>query len=81
MSEKVVYELPFPWLRGKSKVALIAQIHKYGITYGAGDYGLNHLGDTDCCCDPDQIKGFSNWIRNTRTNVIIFNENIQERRF
>jgi len=66
---------------------LIFQIHKYGMTYGAGDYGLNHLGDTDCCCGLDKIEGFSNWnhnnfaywIRNNRTNVIIFNNAIREK--
>jgi DNA repair photolyase len=65
---------------------LINQIHNYGMTYGAGDYGLNHLGDTDCCCGIDKIEGFSNWnhnnfsnwIKNNRTNVIIFNDKIQE---
>ena len=65
---------------------LIEQIHQYGMTYGAGDYGLNHLGDTDCCCGLDKIEGFSNWnhnnfsnwIKNTRTNVIIFNKVVQE---
>jgi hypothetical protein len=56
------------------------------MTYGAGDYGLNHLGDTDCCCGLDKIEGFSNWnhnnfsnwIRNNRTNVIIFDKSIRE---
>lgn len=65
---------------------LIEQIHKNGMTYGAGDYGLNHLGDTDCCCGLDKIEGFSNWnhnnfsnwIRNNRTNVIIFDTAIRE---
>jgi hypothetical protein len=65
---------------------LIEQIHKHGMTYGAGDYGLNHLGDTDCCCGLDKIPGFStwnknnfsNWIKNNRTNVIIFNNSIEE---
>jgi len=65
---------------------LIEQIHTNGMTYGAGDYGLNHLGDTDCCCGLDKIQGFSNWhhnnfsnwIRNNRTNVIIFNKAVQD---
>ena len=64
---------------------LIEQIHKYGMTYGAGDYGLNHLGDTDCCCGVDIIEGFSNWsknnfsnwIRNNRTNVIMLSESVR----
>jgi DNA repair photolyase len=61
---------------------LIEQIHKYGMTFGAGDYGLNHLGDTSCCCGIDKIDGFQNWnknnfaywIQNNRTNVIILDE-------
>lgn len=65
---------------------LIDKIHKAGMTYGAGDYGLNHLGDTDCCCGIDRISGFSNWhkgnfsyiIKNNRTNVIKFNEGIRD---
>jgi DNA repair photolyase len=49
---------------------LIRAIHRFGMTYGAGDYGLNHLGDTDCCCGIDSIKGFSNWFRGNFSNVI-----------
>jgi len=63
---------------------LIEQIHKNGMTYGAGDYGLNHLGDTNCCCGLDKIEGFSTWnkinfsniIRNSRTNVIMFDDEL-----
>ena len=57
-------------------------IHKFGMTYGAGDYGLHHLGDTDCCCGIDKLEGFSNWlhgnfgyvIKNSRSNYIEFSE-------
>ena len=64
---------------------LIEEIHRFGMTYGAGDYGLNHLGDTDCCCGLDKIVGFSNWnkqnfsnwIRNSRTNVLLFDDEIR----
>lgn len=63
---------------------LIEKIHMYGMTYGAGDYGLNHLGDTNCCCGLDNIEGFGAWnkinfsniIRNSRTNVIIFDNDL-----
>lgn len=40
---------------------IINSIRNHGMTYGAGDYGLNHLGDTDCCCGIDNIPGFNNW--------------------
>lgn len=61
---------------------LISAIHQYGMAYGAGDYGLNHLGDTDCCCGIDRLEGFSNWfqgnfanvIRNSRSDCIKFDE-------
>jgi DNA repair photolyase len=61
---------------------LINAIHKSGMTYGAGDYGLNHLGDTDCCCGIDKLKGFSNWfkgnfaniIKNSKSNYVTFSE-------
>jgi len=40
------------------------------MTYGSADYGLNHLGDTGCCCGIDNIEGFSNWFRGNISNVI-----------
>lgn len=49
---------------------LIDSIHKWGMTYGAGDYGLNHLSDTACCCGIDKKKGFSNWFQGNLGNVI-----------
>jgi len=49
---------------------VINAIHQYGMTYGSGDYGLNHLGDTDCCCGIDNLDGFSNWFKGNFTNVI-----------
>lgn len=55
------------WNKMKS---LIHSIHKYGMTYGAGDYGLNHLGDTNCCCGIDSRKGFSNWFKGNFSNII-----------
>lgn len=42
---------------------VINTIHKYRLTYGSADYGLNHLGDTDCCCGVDKIRGFSNYYK------------------
>lgn len=42
---------------------IINSIHKSGMTYGAGDYGLNHLGDTQCCCGIDKFEGFENYFR------------------
>jgi len=72
--------------RWESLQPVIKQIRAYGMTYGAGDYGLNHLGDTDCCCGIDRVPGFSNWfhgniafyLRNNRTNVIIFDQSAFE---
>jgi len=49
---------------------IIERIHKYGMTYGAGDYGLNHLGDTSCCCGIDNVAGFNNWFRGNFSNII-----------
>jgi hypothetical protein len=40
------------------------------MTYGAGGYGLNHLGDTGCCCGVDRVRGFSGWFRGNFANVI-----------
>lgn len=57
---------------------LIESIHNNGMTYGAADYGLNHLGDSNCCCGIDMVNGFSNWykgnipylIRRSKSNFI-----------
>ena len=49
---------------------IIAAIRNSGMTYGAADYGLNHLGDTDCCCGIDNVKGFSNWFHGNISNII-----------
>jgi len=54
---------------------IIETIHRYNMSYGSGDYGLNHLGDTDCCCGIDKIKGFSNWFSGNFSNVIRHNVN------
>lgn len=49
---------------------VVASIRDQGMTYGAGDYGLNHLGDTDCCCGLNKKRGFENWFRANFANVI-----------
>jgi len=49
---------------------LIASIRRFGMTYGSADYGLNHLGDTDCCCGIDNLAGFTNWFNGNFANVI-----------
>ena len=57
-------------LKWENLQPIINSIHQGGMTYGAGDYGLHHLGDTDCCCGIDRVKGFSNWFRGNFANVI-----------
>ena len=42
---------------------IINSLHEHNLTYGAGDYGLNHLGDTDCCCGVDKVLGFSDFFK------------------
>jgi len=54
----------------KNLQPIINTIHQHGMTYGAGDYGLNHLGDADCCCGIDKLDGFSNWFKGNFSNVI-----------
>ena len=49
---------------------LINQIHQYKMTYGSADYGLNHLGDTDCCCGLDLFNGFENWFKGNFAYII-----------
>jgi hypothetical protein len=49
---------------------IIDSIHRYAMTYGAGDYGLNHLGDTACCCGIDEIPGFNHWLKGNFSNII-----------
>lgn len=49
---------------------IINSIHKRKLTYGAGDYGLHHLGDTDCCCGIDKLDGFNNWFKGNISNII-----------
>jgi len=47
-----------------------AATRKNGMTFGAADYGLTHLGDTRCCCGVDNLKGFSQWFKGSLSNVI-----------
>lgn len=49
---------------------VISSINEYGMTYGAGDYGLNHLSDTDCCCGISHINGFGSWFNGNLANVL-----------
>lgn len=49
---------------------VISTIHNYGMTYGAADYGLSHLGDSDCCCGISSLKGFENWFTGNFSNII-----------
>jgi len=49
---------------------LIKSIRECGMTYGSADYGLNHMGDTDCCCGIDDVAGFGNWFRGNFSNII-----------
>lgn len=49
---------------------IVDAIHKYRMTYGAGDYGLHHLGDTACCCGIDCVPGFEKWYRANFANII-----------
>ncbi len=49
---------------------VIQSIHDNRMTFGAGDYGLNHLGDTDCCCGIDVVDGFSEWFHPNMAYVI-----------
>ncbi len=46
------------------------QIRLCGMTYGAGDYGLNHLSDTQCCCGIDKYAGFINCFRGNIPGLI-----------
>lgn len=71
-----------PELKWEELQPMISEIHKYGMTYGAGDYGLNHLSDTDSCCGIDSIPGFSQWfhanipyiIKKSNAALITFDE-------
>lgn len=49
---------------------LISTIRRHGMTYGSADYGLNHLGDTACCCGVSELPGFSNWFKGNIASVI-----------
>ena len=49
---------------------VIEAIHNNGMTYGAGDYGLHHLGDTRCCCGVDGLRGFGNWFKGSIANLL-----------
>lgn len=61
---------------------VINSIHNNGLTYGAADYGLTHLGDTNCCCGLDKLSGFSNYfksnfsyfIRNSKSKFLFFGD-------
>jgi len=49
---------------------IVNKIHDCEMSYGSGDYGLNHLGDTNCCCGIDKYNGFSNWFKGNFSNII-----------
>jgi len=49
---------------------IIAAIRGEGMTYGAADYGLYHLGDTHCCCGLSKMPGFENYFRANITTAI-----------
>ena len=49
---------------------LIVAIHSENLTYGAADYGLLHLGDTDMCCGISTLAGFENWHKGNIAYVI-----------
>ena len=49
---------------------VIESIHDHGMTYGSGDYGLNHMGDTECCCGIDKVVGFSGWFQGNFSHVL-----------
>lgn len=61
---------------------IISSIHQNKSTYGAGDYGLNHLGDTNCCCGIDKLPKFSSYfksnfayfIRNSNKRVLLWRD-------
>ncbi len=58
---------PFKW---DNLQPVITALRQHGMTYGSGDYGLNHMGDTDCCCGIDQLEGFGKWFKGNFANVI-----------
>lgn len=49
---------------------VIDAIRRNGMTYGSGDYGLNHLGDTACCCGIDDLPGFTGWFDGNFSNLL-----------
>jgi DNA repair photolyase len=49
---------------------IVAAIHSGNMTFGAGDYGLHHLGDTECCCGLDCYSGFEGWFRGSIPAII-----------
>ena len=63
-----------PKYKWESLQGIINAIHEAGMTYGAGDYGLNHLGDTDCCCGIDKVDGFSRWFKGNISYILRKNQ-------
>lgn len=47
----------------KNLSGIVEYIHDQGMKYCAADNDLQHLGDMDCCCGVDDVKGFENWFR------------------
>lgn len=56
--------------RWDSLQPIIRSINRHGMTYGAGDYGLNHFSDTACCCGIDILDGFSKWFSGNLANAM-----------
>jgi len=53
---------------------VVRAIRGLGMTYGSGDYGLNHLGDTECCCGIDRFPPFSSWFKANFASVVRSNK-------
>jgi len=55
-------ELP-TWRKYKYCKVFAEEIRKRGMTYGAADNDLRHLGDSPCCCGVEGLKGFENLLK------------------
>lgn len=60
-TQQVGMELLLPaWRKWEYLQVVITEAHRYGITVGAADNDLRDMGDTECCCGVDNLKGFEN---------------------
>lgn len=60
-----------------NNIKKISERLKPGITFSCADYGLQHLGDTKCCCGIDKFWNDVDWFKGNIVNCIKEEKNLE----